>query len=369
MKTRTFILILIFNTLSLINLSVLAQAPDKFNYQAILRDASGNARISATVNIEISILQSSATGTAIYTETHSAVTNSFGLVNLQIGGGTVTLGAFASIDWAAGPYYLKITVDGTDFGTSQLVSVPYAKYAEKAGNSFSGNYSDLSEKPSLATVATSGSYTDLTNKPELFDGTWTSLTGKPTTVAGYGITNAVTTSGDQTIAGVKTFSSTVKADSIYLTKKTTKWNFHAHSLRVQVTSAGSNIAVSYIGEDRARVIASNTGTYYVFMPLDLPSQILGCEQKIKSVTFNYQCLSTSVYITNVILRKYQQDDLTNMISSSNDRTSTTIESVTLYGSTPVDFSDNEVDLLIGITFNDIALANAIDFYEVIVTMQ
>lgn len=36
---------------------------------------------------------------------------------------------------------------------------------------------------------------------------FSSLTDKPTTLAGYGITDAVATSGDQTIGGVKTFSS------------------------------------------------------------------------------------------------------------------------------------------------------------------
>jgi len=81
-------------------------------------------------------------------------------------------------------------------GVSQILNKPTL---------FSGNYSDLTGKPSLF----SGSYVDLTNKPVLFDGTYTSLTGKPTTftpsvhnqawstitstpttLSGYGITDA-----------------------------------------------------------------------------------------------------------------------------------------------------------------------------------
>lgn len=72
------------------------------------------------------------------------------------------------------------------------MSVPYALYAKKAENGFSGSYSDLS------------------NKPELFDGTWINISGKPTTVEGYGIADAVTTNGDQTVTGSKTFNGTIK---------------------------------------------------------------------------------------------------------------------------------------------------------------
>jgi hypothetical protein len=41
---------------------------------------------------------------------------------------------------------------------------------------------------SLATVATSGSYADLSNKPTLFSGSFADLTSKPTTLSGYGVT-------------------------------------------------------------------------------------------------------------------------------------------------------------------------------------
>jgi hypothetical protein len=58
------------------------------------------------------------------------------------------------------------------------------------------SYESLINKPTLATVATSGSYTDLTDKPVIsesgFDGVFSSLTGTPTTLAGYGITDAAT---------------------------------------------------------------------------------------------------------------------------------------------------------------------------------
>ena len=46
-------------------------------------------------------------------------------------------------------------------------------------DAFNGTYAALTGKPIFATVATSGSYNDLTNKPTLFDGTYASLTGAP----------------------------------------------------------------------------------------------------------------------------------------------------------------------------------------------
>jgi hypothetical protein len=114
----------------------------------------------------------------------------------EIGSGSIVSGSLIAINWAATSYFIKTETDpsgGTDYnisGTSQILAVPYAMYAEKAGNGFSGNYSDLidkpllfngtwlslSGKPTFATVATSGSFSDLSNKP--------------TTIAGYGITNA-----------------------------------------------------------------------------------------------------------------------------------------------------------------------------------
>jgi hypothetical protein len=94
--------------------------------------------------MQVSILQGSASGTALYVETHSAVTNTNGLVSIEIGGGTVTAGSFAAIDWANGPFFIKTETDptgGTNYtitGTTQLLSVPYAMYAASSGSSIPG---------------------------------------------------------------------------------------------------------------------------------------------------------------------------------------------------------------------------------------
>jgi hypothetical protein len=121
-----------------------AQAPQKMSYQAVIRDGANALVQSQTVGMQISILQGSITGTAVYVETHSAVTNANGLVSIEIGGGAVTSGSFATIDWANGPFFVKTETDpagGTNYtitGTSQLLSVPYAMYAAASGSSIPG---------------------------------------------------------------------------------------------------------------------------------------------------------------------------------------------------------------------------------------
>src|SRR6187431_700093 len=112
-----------------------SQAPQSFSYQAIARDVAGNGIANQNIGLRISILQGSITGTSVYTETHTVLTDANGVLNLAIGTGAVTAGTFSSINWGEGTYFVKIEMDvtgGTNYvlmGTSQLLSVPYALYA------------------------------------------------------------------------------------------------------------------------------------------------------------------------------------------------------------------------------------------------
>jgi uncharacterized protein (TIGR02145 family) len=219
-------------------LNMVAQVPQAFKYQAVARDANGNVLDKKPVSFKISILKTSTTGSVVYSETHSKTTNSFGLVDLEIGKGDSPTGSFSGINWGNDTYFIKVEMDpagGTVYqtmGTSQLLSVPYALHAKSSSNydetdpffslspaktisnssilnwntafgwgNHSGLYklnsylpawSEITGKPSFATLAATGNFSD--------------LTGKPTTLSGYGITDAVTITGDQTITGIKTFS-------------------------------------------------------------------------------------------------------------------------------------------------------------------
>ncbi|MCK4631380.1 MAG: hypothetical protein KAT40_08045, partial [Bacteroidales bacterium] len=155
--------------------SLMAQTPLSFKYQAVARDAGGDVVADQAVGMQISILQGSTSGTELYVETFTPTTNEFGLINLNIGAGTLVNGDLTTIDWSADTYFIKIEMDMTggttyeEYGTSQLLSVPYALHAKTAANTFSGNYNDLSGAPIetdptfTASEAANITATDITN--------------------------------------------------------------------------------------------------------------------------------------------------------------------------------------------------------------
>ena len=82
-------LIILFAAL-VISLSLVGQAPSNFKYQAVIRDVHGMVKANVSANIGIDILKNSNSGTAVYSEYHQVTTDTFGLVNLEIGNGTAT---------------------------------------------------------------------------------------------------------------------------------------------------------------------------------------------------------------------------------------------------------------------------------------
>lgn len=128
----------------ILTLNIFAQAPNKMSYQAVIRNSSNILVANQAVGMRISILQGSPTGVATYVETQMPTTNINGLASIEIGGGIIVTGDFATIAWANGPYFIKTETDpsgGTNYtisGTSQLLSVPYALFAANAGALNSG---------------------------------------------------------------------------------------------------------------------------------------------------------------------------------------------------------------------------------------
>ncbi len=132
-----------------ISASVLSQSPQAFKYQAVARNAAGIIISNHPVGLRISIHDVTAGGTIVYQETFSKITNQFGLVNLEIGKGTPSIGVmFSSINWSVNSKFIETEIDingGTNYvsmGTTELLSVPYALYSEKSPDSFwesSGN--------------------------------------------------------------------------------------------------------------------------------------------------------------------------------------------------------------------------------------
>ena len=115
---------------------LLAQAPQAFSYQAIVTTEGGDLIQEQAVGVQVDILDGDINGPVIYRETHDVTTNMNGIYTLNIGQGAQVQGDFNAIDWGSGSKYLSISQDvsgGSSFefvGASQLLSVPYALYAD-----------------------------------------------------------------------------------------------------------------------------------------------------------------------------------------------------------------------------------------------
>ncbi len=118
-----------------------SQAPQKINFQSILRNTSGEVVANKLVSLKISILSGLISGSSVYSETHTKTTDASGLISLQIGNGTVLSGVFSNISWGNAPHFIKLEADfsgGNNYvllGTQELMSVPYALYASKTDTS------------------------------------------------------------------------------------------------------------------------------------------------------------------------------------------------------------------------------------------
>ena len=117
-----------------------AQAPQGFNYQATVRNTTGELIINSNVYFKFNVIQGSQTAVPVFTETHDVPTDDLGQVTLIIGEGTANTGVFSEIDWSLGSYYLgiELSINGDNdyiaMGMTQLLSVPYALYAANSGN-------------------------------------------------------------------------------------------------------------------------------------------------------------------------------------------------------------------------------------------
>ena len=138
-----------------------APPPERFTYQAVIRDNDNSIIRNTTIGLRLSVLKDSSTSTTpVYSETHNLTTNSSGLITTEIGGGTVQNGKFSSIMWGDGIYFIKTEIDvngGTDYGISgvtRVLSVPYALYSKRA------RYSDSSGAALNAQYSSNSAYSD-----------------------------------------------------------------------------------------------------------------------------------------------------------------------------------------------------------------
>jgi hypothetical protein len=244
-----------------------AQSPEKMSYQAVIRNSSNVLVTNTQVGMQISILQGSASGTVVYTETQMPTTNANGLVSIEIGGGP----GFNTIDWSNDIYFIKTETDptgGTSYtitGTSQLLSVPYALHA-KTAESVTGTITET-DPTFTGSQAANITATDITNLSNLSgtntgdqDGSETKVTaGTNVTVTGSGtisspyVVNATVGTSNDFYLGQDTLGGIVF--EIYLDQ-----NGEQHGLIVSKTEnvAQWQTATSLVGADRTEDGAFNT---------------------------------------------------------------------------------------------------------------
>tara|TARA_B100000809_G_scaffold248451_1_gene278575 strand:- start:497 stop:1669 length:1173 start_codon:yes stop_codon:yes gene_type:complete len=188
----------------MLTVSAFAQSPEKMSYQAVVRNSTDNLVASQTVGFQISVLQGSTTGTAVYEETQTPTTNINGLVSLEIGTGTLVSGDFSAIDWSNGPFFIKTETDPTGgasytiTGTSQLMSVPYALHAKTAESVTGGiTETDPVYTASEAANITANNITVLSN-------------------------TSGTNTGDQDISGIATNAGDITTNTIAIALNTAK---------------------------------------------------------------------------------------------------------------------------------------------------
>jgi hypothetical protein len=258
----------------LVTASTFAQAPEKMSYQAVLRDASNTLLTSQEVGMQISMLQGSSTGTAVYTETHSVTTNINGLVSLEIGTGS-TSDDFATIDWSAGTYFIKTETDpagGTNYtitGTSQVLSVPFAMYAKTSGSSQADTANIDKNTTDIATNA-SGISTIETEQTTQNTAITLNTTAIALNTAKGGITSAQATTISN-ISGINTGDKTLAdlgglAENTAITAGTnTKITYDANGLVTAGADATTaDIAASanknYVTDAQATVLGNTSNT-------------------------------------------------------------------------------------------------------------
>ncbi len=119
----------------LLSVATFAQAPQGFSYQAVVRDAQNAVVVNQEVEVTLTIT-AEINGAAVqtYTEKHTATTNQNGLLTLTVGQGESSQ-KLSDIKWNLPDAIYNMRTE-TKYGTAttQLLSVPFAMYAEQAGD-------------------------------------------------------------------------------------------------------------------------------------------------------------------------------------------------------------------------------------------
>ena len=120
------------------------QVPQKFSYQAAVRNADGSMMTEQEIDLKVILRTSTLDGDIVYEENHAVTTSPQGLIAIEVGNGDVVSGVFSEVPWSHG-IFIQLDIKEVDqptyatMGVSQILSVPYAL---RAGNAVQGDGSE-----------------------------------------------------------------------------------------------------------------------------------------------------------------------------------------------------------------------------------
>ena len=239
--------------------------PDGILFQAVARDANGNAAVARTVYAKVAILKGSATGTSVYAESFQVTSTDEGIFTIVIGKGTRTSGAtnLLAVDWSSGIYFMNIqlavaptlpdpnwtpTNEYVDLGTSQFWNVPYAFVAGRAAVADS--------TLSIGTIV-----------PSIKGGTGVNNNGKTITIANNIITKGIgdltitTTAASNIILPTTGTLATLAGNEIFTNKTITSplLNGRPVTITQDTATADSTIATTLYVSKKVSALAAAAG--------------------------------------------------------------------------------------------------------------
>lgn len=164
MKTNTKIIarkiIFLFSFFYFLNANAQALPPEKFSFQAVVRNSNNQLIANKNVGVQLSILSVvMGSENTEFIETHTVTTNQNGLFSIQIGNGTIVSGSLlTAVNSNGQSKKIKCEIDptgGTNYtivSNEQLLSVPYAL---KSNAAVYANNADFATTATTASTATS----------------------------------------------------------------------------------------------------------------------------------------------------------------------------------------------------------------------
>ena len=141
---KRFIQFILFIVIPIATLN--AQTTSGFKYQAVARNSDGSLLLNQPITVKLEITD--ANGLIYYSETQNTTTSDLGIFSLNVGQGSSVQGSLAEIPWTENTFNLDVYLDVENgnspelVGSSSILGVPYAMYAERAGKSMDDQDTD-----------------------------------------------------------------------------------------------------------------------------------------------------------------------------------------------------------------------------------